>query len=317
MTRAASTTPRAGTDLDVGSTGRLLGGRAASLTLGLVAALVAAPALAQDDKEDDPGAVEPVTETDVAPPAQLDPGGPPPFARVADDEETIYAVQRKAFLVNRRFEVSVMGAAAFADRFVNSVGPAASVTYHLAENFGIEAFGTFMFPDASALTEELLNELRLTPEFAKLTQMLWAGGIGFEWSPIYGKVEIMGTSLGNFNFFLNVGAGIGQSRVPCTSGRLLDPQTFGEGARCASPPENEPRAVVYEPNQLHLVTRFGGGVRFYFSNSWGLRLEITDYLFPSRVYRPENSDQSQRFTDAIRNNIYFQLGVSYIFGGED
>jgi outer membrane beta-barrel protein len=208
-----------------------------------------------------------------------------------------------------------MFSAAFTDRFVNSLGPAGGVTYHIAENFGIEVFGVFMFPNASALTEELLGKLRLTPEVAKLTQMLWGAGLGFEWSPIYGKVEVFGSYLGNFNFFVDVGAGVGQTRVPCTRGFDLDPSTFGAGAKC--PSNDDPFVVVYEPNRLQLMTAFGGGARFYFTNHLGLKLEFKDWLFPARVFRPGTNEPTQRFTDAIRNNIFIQIGVTYIFGGED
>lgn len=272
-----------------------------------------------EEGDDSPPAV---TDSGIRPPATVTKGKPAPFPRVADDEETIYAVQRKAYLVDDRLEVTLMGSFSFTDRFVDAGGPAAAVTYHLAENFALEAFGVYMFPSASALTSELLTDLRLTPEVAKLTQMLWGAGLGAEWSPIYGKVEVFGVSLGNFNFFVNIGAGLGQTRVPCTQGFLLDENEFGVGAKCQSPvaqtdPEFDPRAVVYEPSRLTLMTAFGGGVRFFFTNSLGLKLEFKDWLFAARVYRPGTMEPTQRFTDAIRNNIYVNLGFTYVFGGEE
>lgn len=276
-------------------------------------------AFAQEKGGDEEGDDSPpaVTDSGIRPQVEVTKGKPAPFPRVADDEETIYAVQRKAYLVDDRFEVTLMGSFSFTDRFVDAGGPAAALTYHLAENFAVEAFGTVMFPSASALTSELLTDLRLTPEVAKLTQMLWGAGLGAEWSPIYGKVEVFGVSLGNFNFFVNVGAGLGQTRVPCTSGFDLDPNEFGPNAKCPAPPADDPRAVVYEPSRLTLMTAFGGGVRFFFTNSLGLKLEFKDWLFPARVYRPLTSEPTQRFTDAIRNNIYVNLGITYVFGGEE
>ena len=285
-----------------------------ALALALPLAAFAQEKGADEEGDDSPPAV---TDSGVRPTAEVQKGRPAPFPRVADDEETIYAVQRKAYLVDDRLELTLMGSFSFTDRFVDAGGPAAAVTYHIAENFALEAFGVVMFPSASALTTELLTDLRLTPEVAKLTQMLWGAGLGVEWSPIYGKVEVFGVSLGNFNFFVNIGAGLGQTRVPCTPGFDLDPNAHGAGAKCPATPADDPRAVVYEPSKLQLMTAFGGGVRFFFTNSFGLKLEFKDWLFPARVYRPGTAEPTQRFTDAIRNNIYVNLGLTYVFGGEE
>jgi outer membrane beta-barrel protein len=295
-----------------------------------VSALIAAPSFvyAQEEPTDEPVAETPAGEAAPAPteesapadgaaPAPVD-AGKGPFPRISDDQETIYAVQRKAYLVNRRFEVTLMGSASFTDRFVQSFGIAPAVTYHIAENFGLQLFGVYLFPNESGLRTELLMKGRLTPEVAKLTQMLWGAGIGAEWSPIYGKLELFGASLGNFNFFVNVGAGVGQTRVECVPGLELDTNVHGAGATCPEGDNNDPFAVIYEPSKLQFMTALGGGVRFYFTNELGLIVEVKDWLFPARVYRPGNAaDPTQRFTDSVRNNILMQIGVSYLFGGEE
>jgi len=280
-----------------------------------LAAFAQEKAPADEETDNSPPAV---TDSGVRPPTDVDQDKPAPFPRVSDDEETIYSVQRKAYLVDKRLEVTAMGAFSFTDRFVDSAGPAVAVSFHLSENFAVEAFGNFMFPAASSLTNELLLSLKLTPEVAKLTQMLWGAGLGAEWSPIYGKVEVAGISLGNFNFFVNLGAGLGQTRVPCPPDFALDPNEHGVGAKCPKIPAGEDvNNVVYEPNKLQVMTAFGGGVRFFFSNSLGLKLEFKDWLFPARVFRPGSTEATQRFTDAIRNNIYIQVGITYLFGGEE
>lgn len=289
---------------------------------GLTFALAAAPnlAFAQDDEA-------PAEETEVDPMAPVE-GAPAddeadsdsdePFARIADEEETIYAVQRKAYLVDGKFELTPLVAASFTDRFVQTFAPAGSVTYHVAENFGIELFGAYMFPTESGLTVEILQKGKLTPETAKLTQMLWAAGLGVQWSPIYGKVQLFGASLGNFNFYVGAGLGVGQTRVRCTPGTDLDPVSFPNEECPAAPPITDDQfEEVYEPASLQVMGALSGGVRFYFSNWIGLKFEVKDYLFAARVYRPDTQEATQRYTDAIRNNIYAQLGLSFLLGGED
>jgi outer membrane beta-barrel protein len=244
-----------------------------------------------------------------------------PFARVADEEETIYAVQRKAYLVYHKLELTPLLAASFTDRFVQTFAPAAAVTYHIAENFGIELFGAYFFPTESGLTTEILDKGKLTPEVAKLTQMLWAAGLGLQWSPIYGKIQLFGSSLGNFNFYIGAGGGVGQSRVQCTAAQNLDPQRGFNPPVCpmAIVDPQDPNKVhpVYEPATTHVMGALSGGVIFYFSNRIGLKIEVKDYIFTARVYRPDSTEPTQRFTDSVRNNVFAQLGVSFLLGGEE
>lgn len=247
-----------------------------------------------------------------ATPAYAAPGD---FQRVADDEETIYAVQRKAYLVNGRIEITPMFAATFTDRFVTSFAPAASVTYHLAENLGLEVFGAYMFPSDSNLTEEIRRKVDLEPKLARLAQMQWGAGAGVQWSPIYGKLHILGSKLGNFNFYLGAGLGAGGSRVACIAGVDLDPATGG--GQCPEAEDTE-TGRAYAPSQTHLMGSVAGGVRFYFSNALGLKLEIRDWLFPSRVHRPDRATQSGQFySGSIRNVVMVQAGLSFLLGGED
>ena len=280
----------------------------------------AAPAaFAQDEGEDQPAAeTEAVEET----PAETDNSkGKAPFPRISDDDETIYAVQRKAYLLKNKWEITPMFGLAFNDRFVSTLAPGLSVAYHLAENFAIEAYGAFMLPSESALTEEILIEFKLTPEVAKLTQMRWAAGVGVQWSPIYGKVHIFDEYLGNFSIYIGAGIGAGQTRVRCTPGNELDPNRGFNPPTCPAQDEQvSPLEVneVYEPLSTKLMGSISGGIRFNFSNSIGLKIEVKDYIFAARVFRPQTSDAStQRFTDAIRNNVFAQIGVSFLLGGEE
>jgi outer membrane beta-barrel protein len=303
--------------------------------LGILAltTIFAFPAFAQEDDEPaDPAAkseekqpaVDPLATAPETQAAPAEDPGRGPFPRIADDEETIYAVQRKAYLVNRKIELTPFFAATFSDRFVQTFAPALSVTYHVAENFGLEVFGGYMFPSESDLTTEILDDGKLTPEIAKLTQMLWAAGLGVQWSPIYGKVQIFGSTLGNFSFYLGAGAGLGQTRVQCTPGLALDPMRgfpTNEDGEALCPmidvEEEGINARVFEPSRLQFMGAFSGGVRFYFANWIGLKFELKDYVFATRVFRPGTNEPTQRFTDAIRNNIFAQLGVSFLFGGEE
>src|SRR5690242_12863589 len=99
------------------------------LSLSLIAALAPLSAFAQDDddakdtgKKEDQPAVDPLATKQEEKQATYT--GKGPFPRVADDEETIYAVQRKAYLVRQKIELTPMFAGTFSDRFVQTFAPA-------------------------------------------------------------------------------------------------------------------------------------------------------------------------------------------------
>ncbi len=242
-----------------------------------------------------------------------------PFSRVTDDQETIYAIQRKAYLSEGTWELSLLYNNLIGDRFVatdNGVAVAASVGYHFDEAFSVEVFGGYFFPTESEATQELLAQLRLETEFAKLTQLRWAAGAGVQWSPIYGKLQLADSALGNFAFYLGVGAAIGQTRTQCRANSLLDPSQ--PTLRCASPPAENPTAVVYSPDVTQVMGVLTAGFRFQFSSLVALRAEVRDYIFTSRVVQYDSPDNFNTAitTDSVRNNIYFQVGISVLLGGE-
>lgn len=252
-------------------------------------------------------------EGDELPGVDDTPSGPG-FSRVIDEDETIYAIQRKAYLLEDSFEVSVMWSNLVGDRFVTTDsygGGALSLAYHLSEAFAIEAYGGYFNPTDSEAADELLS-LTLAIERSKLTQLLWAGGVGVQFSPIYGKLQFFDTSLGNFAFYLGVGAGLGQTRVRCTPPQTLDPNTYGEGQSCTG--STEPDADVYAPEVTRFMGSFSAGFRFQFNNWLGLKAEVRDYIFTARVYEPDSAASS---SDTIRNNLFVQLGVTFLLGGSD
>ncbi len=257
--------------------------------------------------------------------------GQAPFPRIADDEETIYTVQRKAYQVRNKWELTPLFGYAFNDSFVNTFGLSGSVTYHVAENFGIELYGGVMFPSESELTERLFQDFNINTEIARLSKLRWTAGLGVQWSPIYGKMHILDAYLGNFAFYIGAGIGLGATQVPCLVGDALDPNRGFDGLTCTEPSSGDNPGGGFDlafddrPSTLKLMGSISGGFRFHFSRSIGLKLEVKDYIYSERVFNPqarlpdgtEPGDATLRFSDVIRNYIFVQFGVSFLFGGGD
>jgi hypothetical protein len=63
------------------------------------------------------------------------------------------------------------------------------------------------------------------------------------------------------------------------------------------------------------ITSFGGGLRFYFTDWLGVRLEVRDYVMPLAVF--QNGANAVEDADVpsfdVTNLILTQLGVSFVF----
>jgi outer membrane beta-barrel protein len=293
-------------------------------TLSLLAAalLVGAPAFAQDDDKAEAKDAEASSDDedegeggeDKADPADGEAPAGAPASDVAAEktpiEETIYVVQGKPFLVAGDFELTPQFAQSVNDSFTSHTGFMVSGLYHLKENVAFEVAGAaFGWLDVggprfggrdSELTVELRDKESLAPERVKLYQFPWLLAADAQWSPFYGKVSLQDVALGQFNLYLSVGASVVglQLESLTQNGRQKSyvdlPATFG-----ALP-------------TMTLSTTFGGGLRFYFTDWLGVRVEVRDYVIPLSVRESEVDDADGPSFD-VTNLVLAQAGVSFKF----
>lgn len=223
-------------------------------------------------------------------------------------EETIFVVQGKPFLVAGKFELSPQIAQSVNDSFTSHTGLIGSGIYHLKENVAFEVTGgVFGWWDVggprlggrdSELTVELREKESLAPERVKLYQFPWFLAGDAQWSPLYGKVSVHDLALGQFNLYLSVGAGV--------FGMQLESLTQN-GVQKSYVELNSPIGVP-----ATLSTSFGGGMRFYFTDWLGVRLEVRDYVLPVSVRETDVDDADGPSFD-VTNLVLGQAGVSFIF----
>ena len=288
----------------------------------LVAALSAAPALAakkgsdtadkaepKDAKEDEKPAADEPAVADDKPAAGAAAGAAGPQAGPV--EETIYVVQGKPFLAQGKFEISPQFAQSVNDSFTSHTGLMVSGLYHLKENVAFEvAAGAFGWWDSggphlggrdSELTVELREKESLAPERVKLYQFPWLVAGDAQWSPLYGKVSLHDIVLGQFNLYLSVGASVFGLQL-----ESLTPAPPGLKAYVPLPP------TFGALPTMALSTTFGGGLRFYFTDWLGVRVEVRDYVIPLSVRQQDVSDADGPSFD-VTNLVLGQVGVSFVF----
>jgi outer membrane beta-barrel protein len=146
------------------------------------------------------------------------------------------------------------------------------------------------------MTLEIRKEGLQPQERADLYSYTWMAAADLQFSPLYGKVNFHDVILGQFNAYLSVGVGVGGLQLESERPDELEtiPGAFG-----ALPP-------------MQPLATFGGGLRFYFTEWLGARVEIRDYVAPLNVYKSDVPSLTSSSSDVL-NTVLAQAGVSFIF----
>ena len=211
---------------------------------------------------------------------------------VEDDggkKRLIKTIQRKNFYKVGRWEASPHVAFVANDPFLNRYIVGTGINYNLTEIFAVELNLDFS-PDLGdtdwkPLTKQLIEENHVSPDISKLT---FFGSASFLFSPIYGKVAVVGRNIINFDIFAAFGMGMTQTSDDLEA---LDTEA------------NDERAVVTQ-NQMHPTTNFGGGARIIFSENLAFRLEGRSLVYIEAV---------NATTLEMKNNLLVQGAVSVFF----
>ncbi len=201
----------------------------------------------------------------------------------------IKTIQRKKFFKKGRWEASPHVAFVANDPFLNRYIVGSGINYNITEIFALELNLDFS-PDLGdadwkPVTKQLIEENHVSPDISKLT---YFGSATFMFSPIYGKVAVVGRNIINFDIFAAFGMGMTRT---------------SESLEALDAEQNNERAVVTQ-HQLHPTTNFGGGARIIFGENLALRLDGRSMVYIETV----NATQLE-----MKNNFLIQGAVSVFF----
>ena len=275
-------------------------------TFWLAAALLLTPlfgassAMAQDDDLFGPGPME-REETVAEERAALESGDLDDRVGVTSEEivlpederarrRIIKALPRKRFLKIGRWEAAPHIGFVTNDPFINRYLLGAGISHHLTEVFAVELIGSFS-PDFGrgdwkAITDQLVEENQVSPDISKI---LFYGNINFQFSPIYGKVAVMGRTIVNFDVFGSFGTGLVYTRDDLE----------------ALQAQEDPAAVATQ-NQYHPTTNFGAGFRILLNPNIAVRIEGRSMVYVETV---------KSTTLEMKNNFLLLGSVAFFFPG--
>jgi len=209
----------------------------------------------------------------------------PPKKRV------IKILQRKQFMKINRAEITPMFGGVVNDPFLRRIIFGADITYYPTEVLGVELSGGFSpnlgEADWKGITKQIVEENKLSPELSRL--MGWTT-LSAVFSPIHGKVAVVGKSVIIFDIYGTFGAGLAFTH---DDEQALSPDGGGLGP-----------AAQATLKEFHPTISFGGGFRAAFNETVALRFEVRSLSY-IEVIEATNLQ--------LKNNVMLKAGVSFFF----
>lgn len=206
-----------------------------------------------------------------------------------EKKRLIKTIQRKNFFKKGRWEASPHLAFVANDPFLKRYIVGAGINYNITEIFAVELSFDFSpdlgEADYKSVTSQLIKENSVSPDISRLT---YFGSASFLFSPIYGKVAVIGGNIINFDIYTAFGMGMTATQ---------------ECLECLDS-SDEKGPTLATRDQVHPTTNFGGGARIIFSENLAVRLEGKSMIYIETV----NSTQLE-----MKNNFIIQGAVSMFF----
>lgn len=182
------------------------------------------------------------------------------------ERQPIKVLQKKTFLKLGKVEVGPHLGFVSNDPFINRYIFGANVGYHFTEVLSAELAGSFS-PDFGEgdwkpITDQIINNNKVSPDISKI---IWVVNATAQFSPIYGKLAVLGGQIIIFDIYGLFGMGV--------TGTQDDITAIG----CDGAPENDPCQLT--ASQVHPTTTIGGGFRVAFSDSFAARIEARSLSF--------------------------------------
>ena len=182
----------------------------------LMAMTLAGPAFAQDepaaapeasDSEvaGEPGATAAEMEDASATSAERTLEGD--LAKFWGSRRKVKVVQKRLFEKDGRLELTPYGGVVPNDDFIVYIPLGARIGYHFSEAFTVEASYAYAVEDRTDLATFLEEEKILKrADIQEIVKMYY--NVNLLWSPIYGKISLLGLKLSHFETYFGMGVGL-------------------------------------------------------------------------------------------------------------
>ena len=196
--------------------------------------------------------------------------GRPERSYTISPNERIHVIQRKTDLLEGRIELTVYPLTLqINSRWTEHLGMGLMGSFHLTETFALQmlAASNLLIARETSLQTELRDKAQLQPPSAPSILTRHYAVLGFEMSPIYGKLAFYEGAMMSFNLIVTAGGGVADTAV-----QLL-------GA------DSDRGHQVTAHAGLRAAGLVGAGFRVHLADDWMIRAEVRDLVYSARITR--------------------------------
>jgi outer membrane beta-barrel protein len=221
------------------------------------------------------------------------------------------AVENRFFLKQNRFEISPIAGYVPNNPFARRYMVGGIFGYHFNETFSAQAdimySPDFGESDLKGLTFVLLDRAfqSNSDDNVNFQQPLDKAGLtasfGVGWSPLYGKINLVGETVLNFDFYMFAGAGI----ISKLNYNAKYDEAAADGNNALLQPD------VDEPNEVKVAPWIGVGQNYFVNRLMAVKLDLRAgfYVDGKPQYDPEVRVTEQR----LYNNVIASAGLAFFF----
>lgn len=221
-------------------------------------------------------------------------------------------VQNRFFLKSKRFELTPMVGFVPTNQFASRFNFSLGFGYHFNEALAVSGIFTYAPDlgknDTSNLVLLLLQEADAKtsdPDFRQpLDKVELSAALGVTWSPFYGKINLFGEVVANFDFWFFLGVGFVLENE--WQARLLQPNDAGYN------PDRPDFAVDKVGTEAWPAGVLGLGANFFITQTVALRLDGRIFLYPDNPPFYPTGDPDKRPTGLEVNSLFSgSVGVAF------
>jgi outer membrane beta-barrel protein len=176
--------------------------------------------------------------------------------------------------------------------------------YHFSENIAAE--GAFIFSpdlgesDLKPLTNTLVQiayEGSANLQFQQpLDKMLLGATFAARWAPVYGKINIIGENVVNFDMYGVLGLG------------MLSTNLYYAQYDESAPADAVPVKLIAAGRKLRVPLNVGFGINFFLNQSIALKIDARNYMY--RALKPQYDPEIQETEYRLYSTLVASAGVS-------
>jgi outer membrane beta-barrel protein len=204
-----------------------------------------------------------------------------------DQDKKIYVLQNRKFRKNSKFYLGATGIKTISGSFIDSYGSSLKAGYFFKENWGLE----LVYGQNNGKTNKTFDAIDEQAAVAYYRKISNYAGAMLMWSPFYAKINTFDKI-----FYYDWIFGLGMGNFKTQDNR----KEFGT---------NSSEELTSENNSGYIWTT---GFRFYISESWSLRLDITGMHYQALQSRQDDSNDD--YTKKSWFHTYdLGIGLNYTF----